>query len=103
MRIAVLADVHANLPALEAVVRDMCSEGAEGLWHLGDAVGYGADPFTCLQILADMDGVLIAGNHEQASCDLAEAQGFNPAAMEAVRWTHDALDSALRKNSVSCP
>ncbi len=103
MRIAVLADVHANLPALEAVVRDTRSEGAERLWHLGDAVGYGADPFACLQLLADMESVLIAGNHEQASCDLAEAQGFNPAALESVRWTHDALDSVLRKKLCELP
>jgi len=81
----------------------MRSEGAEGLWHLGDAVGYGADPFTCLQLLADLGGVLIAGNHEQASCDLAEAQGFNPAALEAVRWTHDALDPSLRKKLCELP
>ena len=59
MRIAVLADVHANLPALEAVAADMRTEGVEGLWHLGDAVGYGADPLTCLQLLADLGAELI--------------------------------------------
>lgn len=103
MRVAVLADVHANLPALEAVIRDMRSEGADGLWHLGDAVGYGADPFTCLQLLADLDAVLIAGNHEQASSDLAEAQGFNPSALKAARWTHDALEASLRKKLCELP
>ena len=103
MRIAVLADVHANLPALEAVVRDMRSEGADGLWHLGDAVGYGADPFTCIQLLADLGAVLITGNHEQAACDLAEAQGFNPSALEAIRWTHDALDTGLRRKLCRLP
>lgn len=103
MRVAILADVHANLPALEAVLEDMWAEGAESLWHLGDAVGYGADPFACLQILADMDALLIAGNHEQATCDLAEAQGFNPAASQAIRWTHDILSSGIRQTMCDLP
>jgi predicted phosphodiesterase len=103
MRIAVLADVHANLPALEAVVEDMREEGTEGLWHLGDAIGYGADPFACLQLLADLDAVIIAGNHEQATCDLAEAQGFNPAASEAIHWTRKALDPGTRQRICDLP
>jgi predicted phosphodiesterase len=103
MRVAVLADVHANLPALEAVVEDLRAEGAGGIWHLGDAVGYGADPFTCLQLLADLDAVIIAGNHELAACDLAEAQGFNPAALDAIRWTHDALNPGIRQKICDLP
>jgi predicted phosphodiesterase len=103
MRIAVLADVHANLPALEAVTEDMKAEGAEGLWHLGDAVGYGAEPYACLQMLADLDSVFVVGNHEQAACDLAEAQGFNPAASEAIRWTRKSLDPATRLKICDLP
>jgi predicted phosphodiesterase len=103
MRIAVLADVHANLPALEAVVADMQQEGAEGLWHLGDAVGYGAEPFACLQMLSDLDAVVIAGNHEQAACDLAEAEGFNPSASDAIHWTRESLDLSTRQKICDLP
>jgi predicted phosphodiesterase len=103
MRVAVLADVHANLPALEAVVEDLRSEGAESLWHLGDAVGYGADPFACLQLLADLDAVIVTGNHEQAACDLAEADGFNPTAAIAARWTHDTLHASVRGSICDLP
>jgi predicted phosphodiesterase len=103
MKVAVLADVHANLPALEAVVEDMRAQGAESLWHLGDAVGYGAEPFACLQLLADLDAVIIAGNHEQAACDLAEAEGFNSAASQAIQWTHDALSPAVRQKICDLP
>jgi len=103
MRIAVLADVHANLPALEAVAADLQAEGAAGLWHLGDAVGYGAEPFACLQMLADLGAVFVTGNHEQAACDLAEAQGFNHAASEAIRWTRRTLDQASRQRICDLP
>ena len=72
MRVAILADIHANLPALESVYKDFSEEGAEEIWCLGDTVGYGAEPFACLQMLTDLDAVIIAGNHEQAACDLAD-------------------------------
>ena len=95
MRIAVLADVHANLPALEAVVRDLQDLGCDHLWHLGDAVGYGAEPYACIQILADLGAEMIAGNHELAIVDPEMAAGFNPAAREAVDWTRQALSAEI--------
>jgi predicted phosphodiesterase len=103
MRVAVLADVHANLPALEAVQRDFSEEGIQSIWHLGDAVGYGAEPFACLQMLFDLDALLIVGNHEQAACDLAEANGFNSAAAHAIRWTRDKLTPDTRKDLCDLP
>jgi predicted phosphodiesterase len=103
MKVAVLADIHANLPALEAVQRDFSAEGIQTIWSLGDTVGYGAEPFACLQMLADLDAILITGNHEQAACDLAEANGFNSTAAQAIRWTRDALTSDIRKSLCELP
>jgi predicted phosphodiesterase len=103
MRVAVLADVHANLPALEAVQKDLYEEGIQAIWTLGDAVGYGAEPFACLQMLFDLDAVLIAGNHEQAACNLAEANGFNSTAAHAIRWTRDALTPDTRNGLCELP
>lgn len=103
MKVAILADVHANLPALEAVHRDFSEQGIQPVWNLGDAVGYGAEPFACLQMLADLDALLIAGNHEQAACDLAEANGFNSAAAHAIRWTRDTLTPDTRQDLCELP
>lgn len=44
MRIALVSDIHANLPALEAVLAHAREQGVEALWNLGDQVGYGAFP-----------------------------------------------------------
>ena len=44
MKVALLGDVHANLPALEAVLADARRRGAEAVWDVGDSVGYGAFP-----------------------------------------------------------
>jgi predicted phosphodiesterase len=103
MKAAILADIHANLPALEAVHKDFSHEGVQAVWTLGDVVGYGAEPFACLQMLADLDAVLIAGNHEQAACDLAEANGFNSTAAHAIRWTRGVLTKDTRKNLCELP
>ncbi|TNF48624.1 metallophosphoesterase [bacterium] len=91
MRIAVLADVHGNLPALEAVVKDFQGKDAHQVWHLGDAVGYGAEPFACLQLMADLETLMIMGNHELATLQPAKAAGFNHLAVEAINWTRDGL------------
>ncbi len=42
MRIAVLSDIHGNLPALEAVLAAL--KPYDAVWQLGDVVGYGPQP-----------------------------------------------------------
>src|SRR6188474_257075 len=51
MRIALLADVHANLHALEAVLAEARHEGYDELWLAGDWVGYGAFPDETVTLL----------------------------------------------------
>ena len=46
--IAILSDIHANLPALLAVLREVQTSGAERVIFLGDLVGYGASPAECV-------------------------------------------------------
>ena len=44
MNIAIISDVHGNLPALEAVLAEIDAAKPEEVWNLGDVVGYGAEP-----------------------------------------------------------
>jgi predicted phosphodiesterase len=65
MRIALLSDVHANLPALESVLTDIESRhDADATYHLGDLVGYAPWPNETVQriVEARIDGV--AGNYD---------------------------------------
>jgi len=50
-RIALLGDVHANLPALEAVLSHAHSLGAVEVWNIGDFVGYGPFPDEVIRLL----------------------------------------------------
>lgn len=65
--IALISDVHGNLPALEAVLADIDALGPGArIWCLGDTVGYGANPAECLDLVRDRCEVVLAGNHDLA-------------------------------------
>ena len=91
MRYAVLSDVHGNLEALSAVLADAASEGALGILCLGDAVGYGADPAPCIELLGERSLLMVAGNHEHGALGLLDMGWFNAAARAAALWTRDRL------------
>lgn len=91
MRIAVIADVHGNLEALNAVLADLKESSPDTVVSLGDAVGYGADPGECCAVLRDLVSVNILGNHDAASVGMLDTESFNNEAKDAVRWTADRL------------
>ncbi|MCH7511838.1 MAG: metallophosphoesterase, partial [Chloroflexi bacterium] len=92
MRIAIISDVHANLAALEAVLRHAEAQGAtDGLWCLGDTVGYGPQPSQCISRLRDAGAKLVAGNHDRAATGKIETEEFNPDAAKAALWTRDRI------------
>ncbi len=65
MKVALIGDVHGNLPALEAVLADADARGCEALWNIGDFVGYGPFPDECVRLLAERADVSIVGNYDQ--------------------------------------
>ncbi len=65
MRIAILADIHGNLPALEAVVRDFSRRGIDAVVNLGDSVSGPLLPLETAQYLMEQDWLNLAGNHER--------------------------------------
>jgi len=90
MRYLVLSDIHANMTALEAALA-----AVEGRWDrvvcLGDLVGYGPDPNEVTDRIRAMGATTIRGNHDKASCGLANAEDFNPVAKKAALWTQEQL------------
>lgn len=85
---AILADIHANLSAFQAVLKDMESHGKiEEIWCLGDIVGYGPDPHECIELLRQHKHVCVAGNHDWAAIGRIDTAYFNPDAASACKWT----------------
>ncbi|MES2989286.1 MAG: metallophosphoesterase family protein [Pseudomonadota bacterium] len=64
-RIAVLSDIHGNLPALKAVIRDAEGQGCTQFWNLGDILSGPLWPAETADFLMARDWPTIAGNHER--------------------------------------
>ncbi len=94
LRIAVVADIHANLTAFEAVE---ASWGVvDEVWCLGDVVGYGPEPNECVERLREMTQVCVPGNHDLAALGRIDLDDFNPAAKAAAEWTARELTHETR-------
>ncbi len=92
MRCALVADIHSNLEAFQAVLADLEARGgADEVWCLGDIVGYGPDPRECLRLLRQRAGAAVAGNHDWAAIGRLDTGHFNPEAAAACQWTAEAL------------
>jgi predicted phosphodiesterase len=92
MVLAMISDIHANLPALEAVLADIEAAGVDETWCLGDVVGYGAQPDECATLVAERCALCLVGNHDLAVLGELDVASFSPAAAAAVRWTRDCAD-----------
>jgi diadenosine tetraphosphatase ApaH/serine/threonine PP2A family protein phosphatase len=89
LRVAVISDVHSNLPALESVLGAVEEAGVDQVWCLGDLVGYGADPDACTALIRDRCEVCLVGNHDLAVLDAIDISAFSETAKTAVEWTRE--------------
>lgn len=97
MKFAILADIHANLEALETVLADAKAQHVTHYACLGDVVGYCANPKQCLDLIRGASMPCVKGNHDEY-CSMDEAlDGFNPHAAQAVEWTRNQLTADDRK------
>ena len=92
MKYAVISDIHSNLTALEAALKEIEDHfKADEIWCLGDIVGYGPDPHECINLIRETCAVCVAGNHDWAAIKKIDTIHFNMAAAEAVVWTRTQL------------
>ena len=85
LRYGIVADIHSNLAAFEAVLGDMGT--VDALWCLGDLVGYGPEPNECIELLRRHQHLCVMGNHDAVAIGELDISAFNPSAAEAAQWT----------------
>jgi diadenosine tetraphosphatase ApaH/serine/threonine PP2A family protein phosphatase len=95
MRVAVVSDIHGNLPALEAVLKALAPYDA--LWQLGDIVGYGPQPDEVVGRLRAESARGVCGNHDAAALGRIESSWFNEDARSAVHWTAETIGQQTRE------
>lgn len=110
MRIALISDVHGNLPALEAVLADVDRWDPDGLYHLGDLVGYAPWPDEVVALLAERAVPGVAGNYDSTVATGYEHCGCryeNPRQKElshlSFEWTSERVSAATRKRLLALP
>ncbi len=96
MRVAVVSDIHSNLPALEAVLAALENDAPDELWCLGDLVGYGPRPNECCALISERADVCLAGNHDLAVIGTIDLDEFHGDAALAARWNRDTLTAESR-------
>lgn len=105
MKTAILADLHANRQALEAVLRHARRQGAEAYALLGDFVGYGADPAWVVDQVRELcaaGAVAVQGNHDHATV-MGPSATMRPEPRLVIEWTRAQLDSAQLDFLASLP
>lgn len=104
MRIALISDIHANLPALDACLAAAERLDAGRLAFLGDFVGYGPDPEAVInrvRPLVEAGAIAVLGNHDLAV--LKPSRDMNPVAAEAIAWTRRQLSGESASFLASLP
>ncbi len=96
MRVAVISDIHSNLPALEAVLADAGRSDPDQVWCLGDIVGYGAEPDACTKLVSEVVEVCLAGNHDLVVSGDLDVRYFAMSAGAAARWTVKHVQDSTR-------
>ncbi|HSW58652.1 MAG TPA: metallophosphoesterase family protein [Dehalococcoidales bacterium] len=92
MKTAVLSDIHGNLAALEAVIRDIEKRGgADQFWSLGDIIDYGPEPHLCLERIRQLNAVGIVGNHEYAVAGKMDLREFRAEVAVVTNWTRQQM------------
>jgi predicted phosphodiesterase len=104
MRALIVSDIHANLPALEAVLA--AAPQYDVVWNLGDIVGYGANPNEVVELAKKLGGIAVRGNHDRACSDpfvFSLHSRMNPIAATAATWTDKVLSTESRDWLLSLP
>jgi len=91
MRLAVLSDLHGNLPAWNAVHADIRARGVDRIVCLGDVVGYGPSPAEVLDSAYRNVHHFVLGNHDAVIGGLKDASGFNDDARRLIAWARRRL------------
>lgn len=93
LRVGVLSDVHGNVHALEAVLRDVRDQGCDALVVAGDLAAYGPAPAETVDLLVGLDALIVRGNTDRylAQGEASSARGRDPGRAASLSWTRALL------------
>jgi len=90
-KILIIADIHANIQALEAVLEATSQHSLDAIYCAGDIVGYGSHPNECVDLMRELNAICIRGNHERFVLGIDDGESFNSRAYDSGVWTKGVL------------
>lgn len=107
-KVALLGDVHANLPALEAVLEHASHQGAWTVWNTGDFIGYGPFPEESIWRLVEVQALSVIGNYDLKVLKVPKRKDKwnktkHPQKWLAFRWAYEQLSEQSRGYLKSLP
>jgi predicted phosphodiesterase len=90
-RVAVFGDIHANLEALSAVLKDASKNGISRFFCTGDIVGYAASPSECLRRVRKLNCPVVLGNHDAYVSKDEDLENVKLEAGLTILWTRKQL------------
>lgn len=107
MRIVVITDVHANLPALKATLREITELGYDAIYHTGDCIGIGPHPAECLELLINTPYVYFTmGNHDSLLVNgipKPQPKWLSDGEVQHQLWTHSQISPELKGRVCTWP
>jgi putative phosphoesterase len=102
MKIALLGDVHANLPALDAVLAHAYGQSIDAIWNIGDWLGYNPYPNEVIDLLRQASDFNIVGNYDLKVLGFKKKQdGWqakkHPLKYRAFQWAYETLSKKNRR------
>jgi protein phosphatase len=87
--VAILADIHGNITALESVLADVRQRGIKRFVILGDVVGRGPNPAACVDLIQQLECPVIQGNWDELIT--RDPSNINDDMLEVINWQRDQL------------
>lgn len=104
VRIAVISDIHSNIYALEAVLKDIQRKrNIDEIICLGDVIGYYPYPNECIELVKEHCSLTMLGNHDAGVIGDEPAFYFNPSAYEMITWTKENIKPENQKWLTTLP
>lgn len=103
VRLAVVSDIHSNGDALDAVAREIDRHRADRVLHLGDLVGYNAEPEKCVRWAREHAAAGILGNHDAVVNRRASGEFFHAPALLAALWSAEHISPDARAYLAALP
>lgn len=103
MRLGLIADVHGNLPALEAALAVLERERLDGYLCAGDLVGYGPHPNEVVERVRALGAPCVAGNHDLMAIGRLPTDRADELARETLAWTREHLSDESREYLSTLP